>query len=251
MKIPPEERPKAIMLALAIVAVLCMFGFTVVPRLLPHGPNGELLIGRGAAPAAATASTHPVATALPGAITASAAPSADGMAAPILTGSVNASDPFWTPLALSLQPPKANNISPRPPISASSGYLQSGKGKDGTGMATGNAGRLGTGAMRVPPPSMPDVELQGIVQDETSIAVLNIGGQARFVKVGESLEAGWSLARIQAGSVVLKQGPRLVVLNLGQTMLKETPTKEAPQEAQGGRGIADTLPAFQSIALHP
>jgi len=98
----------------------------------------------------------------------------------------------------------------------------------------------------IAPPPLPEVALQGIVQDETAIAVLDVGGQVRFLKAGEALEGGWVLKSIQTATVVLRQGRREVVLTLGQTLPKET-----PREIPGERGLANTLPPFHSVILTP
>lgn len=263
LKIKPEERPKVIMLAASIVLVLCIFCFTVIPRLLPHGPNGELLIGAAAsahATPASTSSPAPVASARPtmtapvgGATTAGATPTpnANGMAAPLLTGSTEVADPFWRPLALA-NAQKGGSASPQskptPPPPAE---------PHPTGKAAGFSPVAGGTPIQLPkiaPPQLPDVELQGIVQDDAAIAVLNVGGQTRFLKAGQPLEAGWVVARIQTASVTLKQGLREVTLTLGQTMQKDpavsTP-KETPQETVGSHRLAETLPPFHSVSLQP
>lgn len=237
MKIKPEERPKVIALAAAIVLVFCIFGFTVVPRLLPHGPNGELLHNSAPPVVAATPPTAAPAPALsPGVpAPAGATPATGTLAAP----SPTATDPFWRPLALSLQPQKTNFAPPRkivppPVLTAKPGF----------------AAR--TGAMKlapIAPPPMPEVSLQGIVQDETAMAVLTVGGQAKFMKVGEKLDGGWVLIGIQTASVVLRQGRREVVLNLGQTLPRESPLVD--HDVREVRGIATTLPPFHSTPLEP
>ena len=233
MQIPPEERPKIAALSAGIVVVICLFGFTVVPRLLPRGPNGELL--HGSTPTVAAARPPAVPT-LPAGSPGSATPSAVVAEIPSPVPSATATDPFWRPLALSLLPPKMSvapvrKRDPGPSSSSTSGF----------------GGRSGfVKVAPVAPPPLPDVELQGIVQDETAMAVLAVGGQVRFLKAGEALEGGWFLARIQTATVVLRQGQREVVLTLGQTLLKET-----PQESKPVRGVADSLPPFHSVTLEP
>jgi hypothetical protein len=234
MKMKPEERPKIIALAAAIVLVLCLFGFTVVPRLLPHGPNGELLSGSAAASAAAppVAAASPLPSAAPP--IASAAPTIAGGTPTPTPGPAN--DPFWRPLALSLLQSKQNSVQPRKTTPTLPSLTQPG--------FSPASGRLKLAPIM--PPPLPEVELQGIVQDETAIAVLSVDGQSRFLKTGESLEGGWTLLRIQTSAVVLRQGKREVVLILGQPRQKET-----PQGTPDRKGIAETLPPFHTITLQP
>jgi hypothetical protein len=237
MKINPEERPKLILLSLGIVAMLCIFCVTVVPRLMPHGPNGGPPVASTpavtSAPQLAVAPTPSAAT-NPGA----AISGAPETAIPAST----ANDPFWRPLALSLLPANQNLAPVRKPTTVVSAKTDF---------------RLLPGGIKVAsiaPPSLPDVELQGIVQDETAMAVLSVGGQARFMKAGETLEGGWILSRVQTATVVLRQGRREVVLTLGQTMPKEIPPKEslfkeALPEHLDVRKVAETLPPFHATLL--
>jgi hypothetical protein len=246
MKIKPEERQKVLLLSAALVLVFCMFGFTVVPRLLPRGPQGQLLIGGHAADTAASSATAP-ATAPASAPATGAAPvigaarsSLPPEAAVIPPPPATASDPFWRPLALSLLPPKAASIQAvRKPVPTT---VVGTIGKPGFSRISGSRTMLAS----IPPPTLPDVSLQGIVQDDTAMAVLDIGGQTRFLKVGQALEAGWILARIQATTVTLRQGRREVLLMLGQTR-----AKDAAPERQESHGLAATLPPFHDVPREP
>ena len=243
MNISPEERPKLLVLSAGIVVMIGVFCVTVVPRLLPHGPNGELLVGSnstGSSTPPTVVGAHPTPTVLPNGISNSATNTAAVAEAVTPVPPSTAPDPFWRPLALSLLPPKMTATPVRRPepslsVTATPGFRS----------------RSGSGKLApIPPPPLPEVELQGIVQDETSMAVLAIGGQVRFLKAGEFLEGGWILFRIQTGAVVLRQGRREIVLTLGQTHQKETP-KEMPLDHQDARGIAETLPSFHNVTLVP
>ncbi|MCW3095382.1 MAG: hypothetical protein JWL77_1000 [Chthonomonadaceae bacterium] len=248
MKIKPEERQKVLLLVAALVLVFCMFGFTVVPRLLPHGPQGQLLIGGHASDTTAASATAPARTLAAGSAPPTGTAPLIGSATPLSPATVitpipppppMATDPFWRPLALSLLPEKLNNITtvrkPNPTIVATNG-------KSGLSRISGSRTMLAS----IPPPSLPDVVLQGIVQDDTAIAVLDVGGQTRFLKVGQALEAGWILARIQTTTVTLRQGRREVLLMLGQTR-----PKDAAPERQESHGLAATLPPFHNVPLEP
>lgn len=266
LKINPEERNKALALGGAIVVVLGIFSFTVIPRLLPHGPNGELLIGSSAAsastPPSTVAATSPPAAA-PASTSAPAAPlaasSPGSMAPPVLTGSVTAVDPFWRPLAISKLPDRMKP-NPKPPTpSPTAPHTGSGNTDRRSGApAGGRLMPLAVGPLKpVPPtPVLPEVELQGIVLDETAMAVLNVGGKPRFLKMGETLEAGWIVYRIATSTVTLKQGRREVTLALGQTLQKDPTPKESaptelPQENPAVHRLATTLPSFHNMTLQP
>jgi len=238
MKIKPDERPRAIALVLGIVLVLCMFGFTVVPRLLPHSPTGQLLLGSASQETPST-STSPNSTPVrqvPPTPAGKALPLITAAVVPLQTPSTTSTDPFWRPLALSLLPNRSTFVPARPPVPGLSTNAKSGF-------------QLSAGPMKlavIAPPPLPEVELQGIVQDETAMAVLAVGGQARFLKAGETLEGGWVVWSIQTSAVVLRQGRREVLLTLGQTHLKE-----AHQENRDVRGLAATLPSFHTVTLQP
>jgi hypothetical protein len=246
MKIKPEERNKVIVLSVALVLVFCLFGFTVFPRLLPHGPTGELLIGPNAHRTTSTSSSwastpsRPSAPGLQAPITPLPAASKPVVVPPAAPG---ASDPFWRPLALIMQPQKPNAATTVRPNGTSASSVSSGvrSGMDKSApWKTGGAGKLAV----VPPPPLLDVSLQGIVQDTTAMAVLETGGQMKFLKVGEGLQGGWYIIRIRATTVTLRQGRREVVLTVGQTI-----QKEAAPEPQDTHGIATTLPPFHKVTL--
>jgi len=243
-KINPEDRQKVMLLGAAIVLVLCLFSFTVVPRLLPHGPQGQLLIGGGSAPVATAAppSEPTVTRANSVATTAPLVPPTEEIISIPVAPSAS-TDPFWRPLALSLQPPKSMFAPTKP-----SGLPPIGKTASGTFGGRSGPGAPG-GLAVIPPPPMPDVSLQGIVQDGTAIAVLQVGGQARFLKAGEKLEGGWYVAAIQTATVILKQGKREVTLTLGQALQKDPPP--LPAETRDLRGLATTLPPFHNVTLEP
>jgi len=243
-KINPEDRQKVMLLGAAIVLVICLFSFTVVPRLLPHGPQGQLLVGGGSAPVAAVSPSAPTIT--PANSVAKASPlmpsTEEIISIPVAPSA--STDPFWRPLALSLQPPKANFVPTKPnggqpPIAA--GRMLPG--------AFGGPSGPGKTLPFIPPPPMPDVSLQGIVQDGTAMAVLQVGGQARFLKAGEKLEGGWYIAAIQTATVILRQGKREVTLTLGQSLQKDPPP--LPAETRDLRGLATTLPPFHNVTLEP
>lgn len=245
MKVKPEERQKVILLGAGIILVFCLFGFTVFPRLLPHGPQGQLLIGGGSASGVASSSSAPVITPTRSVATTSPVggipPTEEIISVPVAPSA--STDPFWRPLALSLQPPKANFVPAKPngglpPIAARTAAPGTYPGRTGAR----------TDLASIPPPPMPDVSLQGIVQDETAMAVLQVGGQARFLKAGEKLEGGWYVAAIQTATVILRQGKREVTLILGQTMQKEAPPPAEPRDL---RGLATTLPPFHNVTLEP
>ncbi|MCW3055023.1 MAG: hypothetical protein JWN14_4193 [Chthonomonadales bacterium] len=242
-KINPADRQKVMLLGAAIVLVICLFSFTVVPRLLPHGPQGQLLVGGGSAPVAAASPSAPTITpANSVAATSPLLPPTDEIITIPVAPSAS-TDPFWRPLALSLQPPKSN-FAPVKPV----GLPPIGAGKMSPGIFGGRSGP-GTPLAAIPPPPMPDVSLQGIVQDGTAMAVLQVGGQARFLKAGEKLMGDWYIAEIQTATVILKQGKREVTLTLGQTLQKDPPP--LPAETRDLRGLATTLPPFHNVTLEP
>lgn len=234
MHISPGDRPKLIALTAGIVVMLCLFCVTVVPRLLPRGPNGELL--HGSAPMASTASA-----ASPSAHPAGPTPIAPPVIgavkeAPSAQPSSTTTDPFWRPLALSLLPPKMTAFPVRRPDPALSVIAHPDFHSRPAAVKLAPVG----------PPPLPEVELQGIVQDETAMAVLAIGGHVKFLQIGQTLGGSWVLVRIEASTVVLRQGRREVVLMLGQTLQKETP----PQSLDVQK-VADTLPPFHTMTLEP
>jgi len=243
LKINPEERQKVLLLGGAIVLVICLFGFTVVPRLLPHGPQGQLLVGGGSAPVAAASPPAPTVTRANSVAAAAPLlpPTDEVISVPVAPAGFN--DHFWRPLALSQQAPKSIFAPNRP-----SGLPPNAGGKASLGTVGGSSG-AGKTLAAIPPPPMPDVSLQGIVQDGTGMAVLQVGGQARFLKAGEKLEGGWYVAAIQTATVVLKQGKREVTLTLGQTLQKDPPP--LPAETRDLRGLATTLPPFHNVTLEP
>jgi hypothetical protein len=251
MKIKPEERKKVLLLSIGVVLVFCTFVLRVVPRLLPHGPQGQLLVGGHASDTAASSATAPAGTLAAGSAPATGAAPVIGPAGPatplapetvitlVAPPPANASDPFWRPLALSLAPPKPASVAAaRKPDPITVGT----SGKPGFSRIPGSKTMLAS----IPPPTLPDVSLQGIVQDDTAMAVLDVGGQTRFLKVGQALEAGWILARIQATTVTLRQGRREVLLMLGQTR-----AKDAAPERPESHGLAATLPPFHDVPREP
>ena len=261
MKIKPEERPKVVGLAIGIALVLCLFGVNVFPRLLPHGPHGELLLGANR-PTTSASTTAPLpavttpptpaagssssvgaaATTAAGGAVAAKSPAGTAATAQALVPTATTPDPFWRPLALSIQAQKPNSVPVRTPVV---GLPKPSVFKPGFS-PTSSPVKLAP----IAPPPMPEVALQGIVQDETAIAVLEVGGQTRFMKAGETLEGGWSLSRIQTATIVLRQGRREVILTLGQSLPKEAPAV-VPQENRDMRGIAQTLPPFHTVSLQP
>ena len=199
------DRLKTIGLLTAIILIFSFLGVNVVPQLM-HGTV--------AAPQIASPPAKP--TALPPAT------------APATTPAI-AADPFWRPLALSS---RAASTNPGPTTLA----------PPKTDAAPGTSAVPGT--LPAAPFLLPDAELQGIVRDETAMAVVRIGDKVRYLREGESLGGGWVLFRIQSSEVLLRNGKQELVLTLGQSLQKETLSAE-----KGAGGASDAVSPPRTTTL--
>ncbi|HVK06487.1 MAG TPA: hypothetical protein VM490_23655 [Armatimonadaceae bacterium] len=247
--IKPEDRPKAIALSLAVVAV---FGFGVVNIGKQTG------LFRGSAPAAPTpdpvadaAAVPPVAAAEGQAAgtVASGTPLANGAmpTVPTQADTPASSEPVAMPnLAydpfrpIGVIPTSPGSAAPAPPAasaaprSAAPPQPQTMPGNLPPTQIVGRmsvqpsttpirpAGPTGVAPVLIPEP---EIELVGVALGEASVAMLRTGDEQHFVRVGEKIKGSW-VARIQTDVVTVRKGKKDRVLRVGggpgETMMATT-----------------------------
>lgn len=89
----------------------------------------------------------------------------------------------------------------------------------------------------VAPPPLPKIELKGVIAGDPSIAVVNVEGQTSYRQEGETLPGNLRIARITEAGIVLRNGRRNIVLEVGHSTeaaqrtadsLAPEPEKSAP-----------------------
>ncbi len=217
----PEDRNKLIVLGAAVVLVLLYGAIFVLPHL------GEKPAASTAQPAAAaatvasnpsTAAANGSAPAAPGAVTAFS--DEDTNVSPVA-----ARDPFKPPVpkivpgqAQKAAAAKSRPVPPGPSILPVAARPQ-----------PTTASMIPTAPV-APPPPQPVIELKGVILGNPAIAVLDVQGQVYHSKVGDRLPNGLLLARITEAGILLKSGPRRIMLEVGHAFPPE-PSGAAPFSA--------------------
>lgn len=92
-------------------------------------------------------------------------------------------------------------------------------------------GRLEVRHVEEPEPPVPNWTLIGVVQGPRTIAILKDSeGNRRFVQMGDKLEEGWRIWRIERGKLTLQKGQRTISINVGGS----TAESEAPPSRSTG-----------------
>lgn len=75
-------------------------------------------------------------------------------------------------------------------------------------------------------PPVPHWTLVGVVQGPHTVAILKDSeGNRRFVRIGDTLEEGWRVRRIERGRLTLQKGKRTISVDVGgSTAESETPS---------------------------
>jgi hypothetical protein len=108
-----------------------------------------------------------------------------------------------------------------------------------TGTNGQKAGGGGTQPASVVPPVTADLSLLGIVTDGTSMAIVKVGEDTRYLKVGGSIDPLTRVVAIEPGKVTLSEGVKLRELLLGQTLVRAA----APQVRRNAEIESVPLPA--------
>ncbi|GBC91848.1 hypothetical protein HRbin15_00307 [bacterium HR15] len=82
------------------------------------------------------------------------------------------------------------------------------------------------------PPPVPNWTLVGVVQGPRTIAILKDSeGNRRFVQMGDKLEDGWRIRRIERGKLTLQNGQRTISIHVGGSTAE---SKVPPDYSTGG-----------------
>ncbi len=154
------------------------------------------------------------------------APGTQGV--PQRTSTGLAANPFWTDYAIDSIHKAAAQA--HAGVNPSAGGQKSGIG--------------GTQPAAVSPPPTADLSLLGIVTDGTSMAIVKVGEDTRYLPVGGSIDPITRVVAIEPGRVTIAEGVKLRDLILGQTLVRAA----APQTRRTADNetvpIPPTLPGF-------
>jgi hypothetical protein len=67
----------------------------------------------------------------------------------------------------------------------------------------------------LPEPDLPDPKLEGVVAGDDPVAVIKVGEESQFVRVGQKLSGGLQVLSITDGEVRLRRGTSELVLKTG------------------------------------
>lgn len=220
----PEDKKKAAVLIVAIVFVVLFFGYRMLSRPSEGAPAPAPIAVDPASATAPTAGVQPALAATPNAATNPAA------AAP--------QDPFWRTFSIPapVRPPGAAAVSAAPGSAAQ----QSGAPSSG---AAGPVISIGT-SQPAATPVMQDIELQGIVTDETSVAIVRVGSSVRYLQAGASIDASTKLLRIKPGFIQIVQGAKKAksTIYLGQTLSRGAPSESSAAPAASSPAATAPVP---------
>lgn len=212
MNYSPEDQKKLVGLGIAIVLVLVYGVVFVLPGMSKKTPV------RAATPQVTQTSltTPPPTNTEAGTETASPALSAlqDDPNAPLTPSR----DPF-TPPAGAIAPAGASKTPPPPPARVAPAttpgpsVMPLSARPSAMPIAPTVRPPLATAPIVAPPPAV--VELKGVVLGQPDVAVLSIDGQTFYKKEGDRLPDGQLLLKIAAGGILLKYGPKRVLLEVG------------------------------------
>jgi hypothetical protein len=91
--------------------------------------------------------------------------------------------------------------------------------------AAGSGGSLNVRPTPESTPSLPAVELKGVIAGEPPLAIVAVGGETFVKREGEFVGGGMAVAKITEAGVVFKQGKRNILVNVGHST---QPSSSAP-----------------------
>jgi hypothetical protein len=225
----PGDRPKIIALCAAVGILILYICVGVVPKLM-HGSQG---------PAPSTPAVTPISDPTPTtnqAATLAARSPGPGGAAPIYaeaeTPLPTTADPFQPPVNISKV---IGHAIARPDLTRATGVESGSKG---------TTPPLLPAEVSVVPPV---VELQGVLSGDPAVAVVRVGDQVFYRHKGDSLGYGLVLIKIAEASIVIRQGAKLINIEIGHTTeMKSTEAK--PPEETAYMGFLPAAPPLEAAA---
>lgn len=232
--IRPEERNKAILLIVAIIAV---FGFGAY-RLLGLGGGGGAAAPPTTTPVASAPATGPLAP--PPAPGGAVGPPGQITPQPILPPPAS-QNPFRRVLSPDGAPPPSTSSAPPPKSGTGAMSVKEARnprpapqGASQPSFPSFTPGDGGmTGRAPVPPPEARSMELVGVVFGATSIAMIRTEGREHFVRVGDRV-GGYKVAAISTDVVTLRRGDQTRTLRVG--FPQDGPATGIPATAGSGSG---------------
>jgi len=231
MVIRPEDRPKIILLSLAIVAVMAYIVFTLRSRFVARSAAPTPVAVFVPRPAASSGATEAVTGSESGGVVARRAPNPADVDVEGSIPPAPARDPFKPPVST-----RVTSGSPRPSVPPRASV------RPGPRPALPVFEYPGSGLPRsgdLPPaevaPPLPAVALKGVITGDPAIAVVEIDGQTFYKQEGESLGHSLSLRKISEAGVVIQRslprGRKNYILAVGHSLptgLPRTGTPSAP-----------------------
>ena len=236
MNVSAQDRPKVVILTVAIVAMVAV----AVARLYP------LLSGGGAATPAPAASSQPTSTQAGARLSPEEALEARQTMLEQLEASDTprgpaGRDPFRPPPGAVSTAQAVARQAPTPPVERSRpvGGLPSGEYQPPSPAFPDLASRPAPVAL----PPLPQVTVRGVISGDPAVAILTIGQQTFHKMEGEPLGGGLVLARITDYGVVIKYGKRNYPVDVGHSVQPErspasgsAPITQPRRDAEPGRG---------------
>ncbi|HLJ54547.1 MAG TPA: hypothetical protein VKT77_05860 [Chthonomonadaceae bacterium] len=238
MAIKPEDKPKLIGLAVALV---CVFGYVLIV-LVPK-------LTAGASPAAHTDAPPPLTTAAAQS-PAQPGPSANGEASAAIPDDETAPvpppsrDTFMPPPAGTPQPPPGQQVKAAAP--SSSGPVLGPALPAGSAPGAAGPGGIAPAAVTIQAPPIPSVELKGVILGNPAVAVLSVNGEVVERQVGDALAYGLRLAKISEEGIIVRVGKRYMNVTVGHAMLSTPPQGQPAALQQPG-----AVPVAQAQAAAP
>lgn len=85
-------------------------------------------------------------------------------------------------------------------------------------------------------PAMPNWTLVGVVQGPRTVAILKDSeGNRHFVQIGDTLEEGWRVRRIERGRLILQKGQRTISVDVGSSTTEGEALSSQPSIPSIGR----------------
>lgn len=211
MQVRPEDKAKTIFLLCAIVLVIVFFVGKFMIRSSENRINPE--IGQHVT----VASVQTVMQARPS-------------DAPIV-------DPFWRPFSVSLVTTKP--ILATPHTSVDPHAKQS---------AATDAGESAGSHAQVKPVTL-DLELQGILSDSSSVAIVRVGDKVRYLREGSEVDSVTSLRKILPDRIIIGQNGTEQTVMLGRTLVRGGSGTKSTGTESSASGEWET-PHHVSATLH-
>lgn len=227
MVIRPEDRPRIVLLSLAIVGVVAYMLIFVLPRLTRR----RAMVAATSTPAATAFNAPALGPDLSGEnVMARREQNPADIDAESSIPPAPSRDPFTPPvrmLTASAGPPPSVSRPPGKPVRPGPS-----PGLPHWPPSTGSLQGDGLSPAPVEPPPLPNVELKGVIAGEPAVAVVNVDGQTFYKQEGESLGQGLSLKKISEAGVVIQRalpGSRKnYILAVGHALKAEPGRRAAP-----------------------